>query len=149
MRFAHSWFLQSVETICLCFPTVRSGSSGECLDISLTPGFCFTGCPLYSGMFQLQAPTRRNGSPGVNTCLSAHERRVYVSGLWQLEDFVLCCGLVPPNPPDSISVRRPMRSRYPAEARPLPSQAPLPDTRLWYHYTLRHYLAGSGTCITY
>jgi len=74
-------------------------------------------------MFQLQFPTRRNGSPGVNTCLSAHERRVYVSGLWQLEDFVLCCGLVPPDPPDSISVRRPMRSRYPAVARPLPLQA--------------------------
>jgi len=45
-------------------------------------GFYFTGFPLYSGQFQMQRLPRRSGSPGVNTCLSAHERRVYVPGLW-------------------------------------------------------------------
>ncbi len=65
-------------------------------------------------------PGQHRRSPGVNTCLSAHERRVYVPGLWQLGDFVLCRGFVPPDPPNSISVRRPMRSRYPTLAGRLP-----------------------------
>ena len=36
------------------------------------------------------------GPPGVNTRLSVRERRVYAPGpcRW-IEDFVLCCGLVP------------------------------------------------------
>jgi hypothetical protein len=78
----------------------------------------------------------RGRSPGVNTHLCAHERRVYVFGLRWIEDFALCCRLVPPNPPDSILVHRPVRLRYPAVARRPPSRAPSPDTRLPYRYTV-------------
>jgi len=68
----------------------------------------------------------RGRSPGVNTHLCAHERRVYMFGLGWIEDFTLCCRLVPPNPPNSVLVHRPMRSRYPASAGRLPSRAPSP-----------------------
>ncbi len=59
---------------------------------------------------------RRSGPPGVNTYLSAHERRVYLPGLQWIEDFILCCGLVPPDQPNSVSVRHPVRLRYSAAA---------------------------------
>jgi len=43
----------------------------------------------------------------VNTHLSAHERRVYLPSLRWIEDFTLCCRLVPPGPPNSVLVHRP------------------------------------------
>jgi len=64
--------------------------------------------------------------PGVNTHLSAHERRVYLSDLQWIEDFTLCCRLVPSDPPDSVPVRRPVRSQYPASAGQLPLHIPSP-----------------------
>gem|GEM_PF-6244184 len=88
-------------------------------------------------------PGQHGRPPGVNTRLSRYCSAVYVPGLWQLGDFILCCGLVPPDPPNSVSVRRPMRLRYPAMAGRLPPGAYAP---LHYRYTLRHCLAGSGTC---
>ena len=54
----------------------------------------------------------------------------------------------PTNSPDSIPVRHPVHSRYPAAAGRLPSAAPSPDTQLQYRYTLRLHLAGSKTCQT-
>ncbi len=50
---------------------------------------------------------QRGRSPGVNTYLSAHERRVYVFGLRWIEDFALCCRLVPPKPPQLGSCTSP------------------------------------------
>jgi len=71
-------------------------------------------------------PGHHGRSPGVNTCLSAHERRVYLPGLRWIEDLTLCCGLVPPGPPNSVLVHRPMRLRHPASAGQLPPRAPSP-----------------------
>ena len=45
-------------------------------------GFVLPVSPNIPVAFQIQPLSRRNGPPGVNTCLSAHERRVYVTGLW-------------------------------------------------------------------
>lgn len=35
---------------------------------------------------------------GINTVLSAHDRRIYGACHQRIEDFVLCCGLVPTPP---------------------------------------------------
>jgi len=51
-------------------------------------------------------------SPGVNTYLSAREYRVYLSGLRWIEDFTVCCRLVPPDPPNSVSVSYPVPLRF-------------------------------------
>ena len=63
-----------------------------------------------------------SGSPGVNTYLCAHGRRVYLPGLRWIEDFALCCRLIPPGPPNSVLVHRPMRLRHPALAERLPPE---------------------------
>jgi len=65
----------------VCIPNLSVRLARAMTRYCLTPGFCLTGFPLYSGSYQLQLRTRRNGPPGVNTCLSAHERRVYLPGL--------------------------------------------------------------------
>jgi hypothetical protein len=72
-----------------------------------------------------QSLRTRGSSPGVNTYLSAHERRVYLPGLimdrglyplWgrSRRRSPMCCGLVPPDQTNSISVRHPMHLRYSA-----------------------------------
>ena len=70
----------SSPIVCVSQP-FGSGSSGGMTRNFPDARVLFYRFPLYSGMFQLQFHTRRNGPPGVITCLSAHERRVYVSGL--------------------------------------------------------------------
>ena len=116
--------------------------------MSLAPGFCFTGFPLYSGRFQLQRPTRRNGPPGVNTCLSTHERRLRA---WPIVVRGLCPVLrTRPTRPASLDFcSSPRACAEPCRSKATASPGPLPGTRLWYRYTLRHYLAGSGTCVKY
>ncbi len=89
---------------------------------------------------------RHGRSPGVTTYLSTHERRVYIPGLRWIEDFTLCCGLVPPGPPNSVLVHRPVRLRYPASAGRLPPRVPSPSTRLPYRYALLLHQDGPGTC---
>ena len=60
---------------------------------------------------------QRGRSPGVNTYLSAHERRVYVFGLRWIEDFALCCRLVPPKPPKLGSCTSPRAFAIPCRGR--------------------------------
>jgi len=59
----------------------------------------------------------RSRSPGVNTYLSAHERRVYAFGLRWIEDFALCCRLVPPKPPKLGSCTSPRAFAVPCRGR--------------------------------
>jgi hypothetical protein len=67
-----------------------------------------------------KAATFRTRAPSMRTC-----------AIRWLEDFVLCCRLVPANgPPNSIPVRHPVRSRYPVSAGPLLSETPLLNTPL-------------------
>ena len=86
-----------------------------------------------------------SGSPGVNTYLCAHERRVYLPGLRWIEDFALCCRLIPPGPPDSVLVHR-HGLAAPRLGGAASSRGPLPDTPLRCRYILRLHQAGSGTC---
>ena len=58
--------------------------------------FCHTIASPYGSVSPDTGPHGR--SPGVNTHLCAHERRVYAFGLRWIEDFALCCRLVPPTP---------------------------------------------------
>jgi len=60
---------------------------------------------------------QRGRSPGVNTYLSAHERQVYVFGLRWIEDFALCCRLVPPKPPQLGSCTSPRAFAIPYRGR--------------------------------
>jgi len=114
-------------------------------------------------------PGQHGRSPGVNTCLSRYCSAVYVAGLWQLGVFVLCCGLVPPDPPDSVSVSRiksgtgsascvcgipPWRDGFlPGQLPPCTTATPLaapsgrsrPGLASPMRFE-RHCLAGSGTC---
>jgi hypothetical protein len=56
-------------------------------------------------------------SPGVNTYLSTRERRVYAFGLRWIEDFALCCRLVPPKPPQLGSCSSPRVFAVPCRSR--------------------------------
>lgn len=89
-------------------------------------------CPLLTSVIR-SGPVARflstrqyDRSPGVNTHLSAHERRVYLPGLRWIEDFTLCYRIVPPGPPDSVLVHRPVRLRYPTSVGRPPPRTPSP-----------------------
>ena len=66
--------------------------------------FC---CVMVSPYGLISPKGQRSRSPGVNTYLSAHKRRVYAFGLRWIEDFALCCRLVPPKPPQLGSCTSP------------------------------------------
>jgi hypothetical protein len=82
----------------------RTAVGRNCLRPSLSPasGRCLFS--LFSAWFPGGATVSRPylwnrqpcGSPGVSTYLCPHERRVYLPGLRRIEDFALCCRLVPP-----------------------------------------------------
>ena len=72
-------------------------------------------------------PKAHGRPPGVNTYLSARGRRVYPLRQQWIEDFALCCRLVPTNSkPNSVSIRHPVHLRYPASAGRPPSEMPSP-----------------------
>ncbi len=94
------------------YPYIRSGHRsglhrGES-SVGFTARFHRLLCPLLtSPMWSRQVtlpsaifcrtrhPVAHERSPGVNTCLSVRERRVYGHTLRWIEDFVLLCRLVP------------------------------------------------------
>ena len=105
--------------------------------------FC---CVMVSPYGLISPKGQRSRSPGVNTYLSAHKRRVYAFGLRWIEDFALCCRLVPPKPPQLGSCTSPRAFAVPCRGRVASSPAPSLDIRLPYRYTLRLHQAGFGTC---
>jgi len=76
-------------------------------------------------------------SPGVNTHLSAHERRVYVFGLRWIEDFALCCRLVPPKPPQLDSCSSPHAFVVPCRSKAASFPGTVAGYPVAYRYTLR------------
>ena len=100
-----------------CLRPSPAPASGRCLFSLFPPGF-----PAVPRYLDHTLERTTSGSPGVNTYLCAHGRRVYLPGLRWIEDFALCCRLIPPGPPDSVLVHRPMRLRHPALAGRLPPE---------------------------
>jgi hypothetical protein len=86
--------------------------------------------------------------PGVNTCLSVRECRVYGHTLQWIEYFILLCRLVPMCAPNTqfLYVTPYLCGTLPQQGGFLPKHRYRYPVAIPYHYALRLHLAGPKTC---